>query len=65
MKNSLAMLAVTAILVGGGPAFVREVHAGPLVQVVELSGHRTRFDNANPASIRLKSKLGKALAYDS
>ena len=53
MKNSLAMLAVTAILVGGGPAFVREVHAGPLVQVVELSGYRPRFDlSPDPLFIR-------------
>lgn len=46
MKNLIAVLAVVAILVGGGPAFVDPAAAGPLVQVVELSGYRSRFDGS-------------------
>ena len=54
MKNSLlVMLVVVTILVGGGPWVVREAHAvGPVIQVVEINGYRTRFDNANPAFVR-------------
>ena len=54
MKNSLlVMVVVVTILVGGGPWAIREAHcAGPVIQVVEINGHRTRFDNANPAFVR-------------
>ena len=54
MKNSLlVMLVVVTILVGGVPWAIREAHyAGPVIQVVEINGHRTRFDNANPAFVR-------------
>src|SRR5262245_10938371 len=47
------MLVVATILVGGGPWAIREAHsAGPVIQVVEINGYRTRFDNANPAFVR-------------
>jgi hypothetical protein len=54
VKNSLlVMFVLVAILVGDGPWAIREAHsAGPVIQVVEINGHRTRFDNANPASAR-------------
>jgi hypothetical protein len=54
VKNSLlVMVVVVTILVGGGPWAIREAHcAGPVIQVVEINGHRTRFDNANPAFVR-------------
>ncbi len=43
MKTSLVITILTAVLVGGGPVFVRSVHANH-VEVVEISGHRKRFD---------------------
>jgi hypothetical protein len=54
VKNSLLVLVVlVTILVGGGPWAIREAHCvGPVIQVVEITGHRTRFDNANPAFVR-------------
>ena len=54
MKNLLlVMIVVVTILVGGGPWAIREAHSvGPVIQVVEITGHRTRFDNANPAFVR-------------
>jgi hypothetical protein len=54
MKNSLlVMLVVATILVEGGPWAIREAYCvGPVIQVVEINGHRTRFDNANPALVR-------------
>jgi len=54
MKNSLlVMLIVATILVEGGPWAIREAHsAGPVIQVVEITGYRTRFDNADPAFVR-------------
>ena len=54
MKNLLlVMVVVVTILVGGVPWAIREAHcAGPVIQVVEINGHRTRFDNANPAFVR-------------
>ena len=54
VKNALlVMLVIVTILVGGGPWTVREAHSvGPVIQVVEITGHRTRFDNANPAFVR-------------
>jgi len=54
VKNSLlVMLVVATILVGGGPWAIREAHsAGPVIQVVEINGYRTRFDNADPAFVR-------------
>ena len=49
----LVMLVVVTILVGGGPWVIREAHCiGPVIQVVEITGYRTRFDNANPAFVR-------------
>jgi dienelactone hydrolase len=54
VKNLLlVMLVVVTILVGGGPWAIREAHSvGPVIQVVEINGHRTRFDNADAASVR-------------
>ena len=54
MKNSLPVMVVLAtILVGGRPWAIREAHsAGPVIQVVEINGYRTRFDNTNAASVR-------------
>ena len=53
MKNTLVMLVVVAILLGEGQSSVWEAHAaGPVIQVVEINGHRTRFDNADPAFVR-------------
>ena len=54
MKNSLPVMVVLAtILVGGGPWTVREAYCvGPVIQVVEITGYRTRFDNTNAASVR-------------
>src|SRR5262245_62489478 len=47
------MVVVVTILVGGGPWAIREAHcAGPVIQVVEITGYRTRFDNADAASVR-------------
>jgi hypothetical protein len=54
VKNSLLVTLVgVTILVGDGPWVKREAHsAGPVIQVVEINGHRTRFDNANAAFVR-------------
>ena len=53
MTNSWGMLVAAAVLVGVGLPAVREVHAaGPVTQVVEISGHRARFDDGNPAFVR-------------
>ena len=54
MKNSLlVMVVLVAILVGGGPWAIHEAYcAGPVIQVVEITGYRTRFDNTNAASVR-------------
>ena len=53
MKNTLVMLVVVAILLEEGQSSVWEAHAaGPVIQVVEINGHRTRFDNADPAFVR-------------
>jgi len=47
------MVVVVTILVGGVPWAIREAHSvEPVVQVVEINGHRTRFDNADAASVR-------------
>jgi len=47
------MVVLVAILVGGGPWAIHEAYcAGPVIQVVEITGYRTRFDNANAASVR-------------
>lgn len=54
MKNSLLIIifAVT-IFVGGGPWAVWDAHAaGPVIQVVEVTGYRDRFDIPGPASVR-------------
>jgi dienelactone hydrolase len=54
VKNSLiVMFIAVTILVSGGPWAIREAHSvGPVIQVGEINGHRTRFDNANPALVR-------------
>lgn len=54
MKNSLLVaVAVTALFVGGAAWPVTEAHAaGPVVQVVEISGYRDRFDVPGTASVR-------------
>src|SRR5215472_4933537 len=54
MKNSLlVMVVLVAILVGGGPWAIHGAYcAGPVIQVVEITGYRTRFDNANASSVR-------------
>jgi hypothetical protein len=47
------MVVLVAILVGGRPWAIHEAYgAGPVIQVVEITGYRTRFDNANAASVR-------------
>jgi len=53
VKTSLLVTLVVTILVGDGPWAIREAHsAGPVIQVVEINGYRTRFDNTNAASVR-------------
>lgn len=54
MKNSLiGMLVLVAVLVGIEPRAVREARsAAPVIQVVEVTGHRKRFDTLDPASVR-------------
>ena len=49
MKNAFVALVVLA-LVGGGATSARA--AGPVIQVVEISGHRLRFDSPAPAFVR-------------
>jgi hypothetical protein len=53
MKNSLIMLVAGSLLVAGGilPASNADA-AGPVIQVAEISNHRARFDNGNPALVR-------------
>lgn len=46
MKNILVMLVVVTALVGEGQLSGWDAQAGPLVQVVELSGYRPRFDGS-------------------
>lgn len=53
MKKLFGLLFVLTTLVGIGPVSFLDAHAaGPVIQVVEINGHRTRFDNANPAFVR-------------
>jgi hypothetical protein len=54
MKNSLLVTVATiSIFVGSAAWSVREAHAaGPVIQVVEISGYRDRFDIPGPASVR-------------
>jgi hypothetical protein len=47
------ILTVLILALTDHPFFVRRAEAaGPVVQVVQITGHRTRFDNANPAFVR-------------
>ena len=46
MKNTFVILAAVALLWGGSPSVWKAHAAGPVIQVVEVSGHRTRFDDA-------------------
>ena len=49
VKNAFVMLAAVTLLWGGS----QSIHAaGPVIQVVEINGHRPRFDNATPAFVR-------------
>lgn len=52
MKNPLSALVAVVVLVAGGPHSVCEALAAPVVQIVEISGHRLRFDNGNAAFVR-------------
>ena len=52
MKNALSMLSAVIVLVALGQVSVPEALAGPLVQVVEVSGHRDRFDMGAPVFVR-------------
>ena len=54
MKSSLLATVVAVSIFTGGPGwFVSEAHAaGPVVQVVEISAYRDRFDIPGPASER-------------
>jgi hypothetical protein len=53
VKKLIVMPLLVSILVGVGSLASREGHsAGPVIQVVEIIGHRARFDNANPAFVR-------------
>jgi hypothetical protein len=49
MKNTSAMLAAVVLLWGGSPSVDA---AGPVIQVVEINGHRPRFDSPAPAFVR-------------
>jgi hypothetical protein len=52
VKNISVFLATAAFLAAGS-TFVREAQAaGPVIQVVEINGHRTRFDSPAPAFVR-------------
>ena len=52
MKRTCIAL-VLAVMLGGGPVFLRQAQAaGPVIQVVEINGHRARFDNGSPAFVR-------------
>jgi len=46
VKNMPFILVMAAVLVAGAQLSVSDARAGPLVQVVELSGYRPRFDGA-------------------
>src|SRR5262245_62015936 len=47
------MFVLVAIVVGGGPWAIHEAYcAGPVIQVVAMTGYRTRFYTPNAASIR-------------
>lgn len=53
MKKTFVTLSVLTVLLGGGsPSVWKARAAGPVIQVVEINGHRTRFDNGNPAFVR-------------
>lgn len=52
MKNTPLALVAAIVLMAAGPYSVRGAHAAAVVQVVEISGHRARFDNGNPAFVR-------------
>lgn len=53
MKNSLVMvIAGTFLFVGGLLPALEADAAEPVIQVVEILGHRIRFDNTNPAFVR-------------
>jgi hypothetical protein len=52
MKNAFVVLVALALLGGGSPSAWKAHAAGPVIQVVEISGHRLRFDNGNPAFVR-------------
>lgn len=49
MKNLLVMLVMVAAVAGGARLSVSDAQAGPLVQAVELSGYRPRFDGSPDA----------------
>lgn len=46
MKNMLFIVVLAAALVAGAQLSISDARAGPLVQVVELSGYRPRFDGS-------------------
>jgi len=46
VKNMLVALAAISAFLGGAPLSAPTAQAGPLVQVIELSGYRPRFDGA-------------------
>lgn len=51
MKSTFVILA--AVLLAGGSAVAEKAHAaGPVIQSVEISGHRLRFDSPAPAVVR-------------
>lgn len=53
MKNAFLVAVVVVILLGGGSLAGGEARAaGPVIQVVEINGHRARFDNGSPAFVR-------------
>lgn len=52
-KSLLHIIFVITIFVGGTPWAAWDAHAaGPVIQVVEVTGHRDRFDILGPASVR-------------
>jgi len=53
VKSALGMLAVMTLFLWGQGSAVWQAHAAePVIQVVEINGHRPRFDNVNPAFVR-------------
>ena len=52
MRNTLVTLAAAVLLWVGSPSVREALAAGPVIQVVEINGHRARFDNGNPAFVR-------------